>query len=66
MACFVEFHHKNRKVILNLDQVCVIEERAEGEDVLIRCSNSEDYLVTGEEAAKVMAIVREFRCEQKA
>ena len=26
MACFVEFHHKNRKVILNLDQVCVIEE----------------------------------------
>ncbi|HVU89182.1 MAG TPA: hypothetical protein VHD36_17790 [Pirellulales bacterium] len=65
MANFVEFHHKNRKVILNLDQVCVIEERADGSDLLIRCSNSEDYLVVGGEAEKVRAAVREHSCVEK-
>ncbi len=63
MAAFVEFHHKNRKVILNLDQVCTIEDRADGSELLIRCSNSEDYLVSGDEAQRVMAILREFCCE---
>jgi hypothetical protein len=63
MAAFVEFQHKNRKVIMNLDQVCVIEERADSPDLLIRCSNAEDYLAVGEEGAKVLAAIRAYRCE---
>jgi hypothetical protein len=47
MAAFVELHLKNRKVQLNLDHVCVIEEQPENSDVLIRCSNSEDYVIVG-------------------
>jgi hypothetical protein len=65
MAAFVEFQHKNRKVILNLDQVCVIEERADGTDLLIRCSNSEDYLVVGDEAERIRTAVREHGFVEK-
>ncbi len=58
MAAFVEFHHKHRKVILNLDQVCAIEERSDSPDVLVRCSNAEDYLIVGDEGQKILAAVR--------
>jgi hypothetical protein len=65
MAAFVEFHHNNRKVILNLEQVCVIEERADSPDLLIRCSNAEDYLAVGAEGEKVRAALRDFWCATK-
>ena len=45
MADFVEIKHKRRKVILNLDQICAIEESDGSGDLLICCSNAEDYLV---------------------
>ena len=65
MAAFVEFHHKNRKVILNLDQVCVIEERADSTDLLIRCSNAEDYLAVGEEGERVLAALHDHWSAKK-
>jgi hypothetical protein len=57
MPAFVEFYHKNRKIILNLDQVCAIE-RADSAELLIRCSNGEDYLAIGKEGQRVLDAIQ--------
>jgi hypothetical protein len=57
MPVFVEFRHKNRKVILNLDQICAIE-GSEGTELLIRCSNREDYLAIGEEGRRIVDAIQ--------
>jgi hypothetical protein len=57
MATFVEFHHKRRNVILNIEQICAIEESEGSGDLLIRCSNAEDYVVPKQEAEKILNAV---------
>jgi hypothetical protein len=65
MATFVEIHHKRRKVILNVDQICAIEEGDPGGDLLVRCSNAEDYLLANQEAETILAALKSLKhCER--
>ncbi len=66
MADFVEIKHKRRKVILNLDQICAIEESDGSGDLLIRCSNAEDYLVERAESGKILAAVKKLRLRERS
>jgi len=60
MATFVEFRHKRRKMILNVDQICAIEESDGSGDLLIRCSNTEDYVVQKDESEGILNAVRKL------
>jgi hypothetical protein len=66
MPDFVEIKHKRRKVILNLDQICAIEESNGSGDLLIRCSNAEDYLVERAESGKILVALKNRKVRERS